>query len=100
MTGTGMALGVKCQIVALIRVRQYLPSTPFEDYNGVATAIKMILGNDTLHTKPTVNALLFVRLHHVQTRFGLEKREFVKEEFRRTGITGIVIAIMPQPIKR
>jgi hypothetical protein len=69
-----MPLGQQCQILALIWMRQNVSSLSPQNGNGIARSIKMIFGNDPLHTKAAVNVVLLFRSDNIQGWFGLKQK--------------------------
>jgi hypothetical protein len=68
------------EILTLIRMGQNVASTTAQDDNGIPAGIKVILGNDTLHSETTMNTLLLTGIAQIELAFfRLEEGQFVIE---------------------
>jgi hypothetical protein len=97
-----MSLGQQCQVLALIWMRQNVSSFSPQNGNGIARSIKMIFGNDPLHTKAAVNVVLLFRSDNIQGWFGLkQKRGNSSKRFSDDPASQQAFGpVSPQPIKR
>eukprot|EP00563_Minutocellus_polymorphus_P017134 CAMPEP_0197719470 /NCGR_PEP_ID=MMETSP1434-20131217/3217_1 /TAXON_ID=265543 /ORGANISM="Minutocellus polymorphus, Strain CCMP3303" /LENGTH=139 /DNA_ID=CAMNT_0043304223 /DNA_START=127 /DNA_END=546 /DNA_ORIENTATION=+ len=75
----GMVLGVEGHFGTLLGMGQDIPPLSTHDGNGIATPIKVILGNHPSHTEAAVDALLSMGLNNEQLIVPrLEEGQFVK----------------------